>query len=224
VYANHSELEDLGRADSLLVGRAGWILEGQPVPVVVGYHVRNPDEVAEPDIDTHHVYGPNLPPLTIGLNTSVGLPGGFRLDARAEYMGGHYIYDNTANYLARYNRYPVCEGAYAALAANDEGRLTAWERVWCVAENVPEDLGPIYPADFIRLRDVTLTAPLPVGILGGSATVSVSARNAWTWLNDDFLLFDPEMAGPEGMHSRVRIIDAHLPIPATFAVSLRVVR
>ncbi len=140
-------------------------------------------------------------------------------------MGGHFIFDNIGNNLARREVYPPCEPAYALRAAGRDDELTAWQRVWCIAGNVPNDGGPIYPGDFFRFRELTLRAPLPSTVLGDwRATLVVSAQNFWTWKNDDFLVFDPEMVGDDGMHTIVRRIDSQVPSPATFVMSLRVTR
>ena len=226
LHTNHSELTDLGGAAPLQVFDAGWILEDAPVPTIITPRILNPDAVAEPVIEEEHVWGPSVPTTVLGLLTTVHLPRGIEIDARGEYMGGHYVYDNIGNNLARRELYPPCEPAYTLLEAGRADELTAWQRVWCIPGNVPDDGGPIYPGDFFRLRELTLRLPVPVAALvGGSrATLILSARNFWTWENDDFLAFDPEMVGDEGMHAIVRRIDAHVPPPATFTMSLRLTR
>ena len=226
LHTNHSELTDLGGAAPLQVFDAGWILEGASVPTLITPRILNPDAVAEPVIEEEHVWGPTVPTTVLGLLTTLHLPRGIEIDARGEYMGGHYVYDNIGNNLARRDLYPPCEPAYALLAADRGDELTAWQRVWCIPENVPDDGGPIYPGDFFRLRELTLRAPVPMGALGvGSrATLIFSARNFWTWENDDFLAFDPELVGDDGMHGIVRKIDAHVPPPATFTLLLRLSR
>lgn len=226
LHTNHSELTDLGGAAPLQVFDAGWILEGASVPTLITPRILNPDAVAEPVIEEEHVWGPTVPTTVLGLLTTVHLPRGIEIDARGEYMGGHYVYDNIGNNLARRELYPPCEPAYALLEADRGDELTAWQRVWCIPGNVPDDGGPIYPGDFFRLRELTLRAPVPIAALGGGsrATLIVSARNFWTWENDDFLAFDPELVGDDGMHGIVRKIDAHVPPPATFTLLLRLTR
>lgn len=223
---NHSELTDLGGAAPLRVFDAGWILEDAPVPTLITPRILNPDAIAEPVIEEEHVWGPTVPTTVLGLLTTLHLPRGIEIDARGEYMGGHYVYDNIGNNLARRELYPPCEPAYALREAGRGEELTAWQRVWCIPGNVPDDGGPIYPGDFFRLRELTLRAPVPIAALGGGsrATLVFSARNFWTWENDDFLAFDPEMVGDDGMHAIVRRIDAHVPPPATFTMSLRLTR
>ena len=219
---NRSEVEELGGAAALSLDDGAWILEDEPAPVILGAVVRNADEVAEPDLELDHVFGPNLPTHTLGFHTSLRLPRGFELFARGEYLGGHYLYDNLGNHLARRDRYAPCAGAYETLAAGQPEALTAWERTWCIADNVPRGQGPVYPADHFRFRELTLTKEFAPALLQGwRSTLAVSLRNFYTWKHDDFLVFDPEMSGREGMHARARMVDAEIPSPASFVVSLR---
>lgn len=222
LYTNHSEVTDLGGAAALNLDDGAWILEGEPAPVLVGAVVRNADEIAEPILELDHVFGPNLPTHTLGFSSALRLPREIELSARAEYVGGHYLYDNLGNHLARRDRFAPCASAYDTLAAGQPDRLTAWERVWCIAGNVPRGQGPVYPADFFRFRELTLTKAFSPALLQGwRSTFAVSLRNFWTWKNDEFLVFDPEMSGREGMHARARMVDAEIPSAASLVVSLR---
>lgn len=225
LHTNDSKLTDLGGAPPLRVFDAGWILEDAPVPTLIAPRILNPDEIAEPIIEEDHVWGATIPTTVLGVSSTIRLPRGIEIDARGEYMGGHYVFDNVGNNLARREVYPPCQPAYALREAGRDAELTAWQRVWCIAGNVPNDGGPIYPGDFFRFRELTLRAPLPSAVLGDwRATLVVSAQNFWAWKNDDFLLFDPEMVGDDGMHTIVRRIDSQVPSPSTFVVSLRVTR
>ncbi|MDX1623920.1 MAG: TonB-dependent receptor [Gemmatimonadota bacterium] len=223
LHTNHSQVTDLGGAAPLdLYSGVGWILEDEPVPVLRGPRILNPHEIAEPVIEEDHLWGPNLPTRTVGFHSTIQLPRGVRFHLRAEHVGGHYIYDNISNSLARREVLAVCEDAYRLRASGHSERLTAWERVWCDADRVPTNAGPFYPADFLRLRELTLEVPVPWAFLSESSSIlTVSARNFWTWKNDDFLLFDPEMIGSKGMHTRIRRIDAHVPPPASLIASFR---
>jgi outer membrane receptor protein involved in Fe transport len=225
LHTNDSKLTDLGGAPPLRVFDAGWILEDAPVPTLIAPRILNPDAIAEPVIEEDHVWGATIPTTVLGVSSTIRLPKGIEIDARGEYMGGHFIFDNVGNNLARREVYPPCAPAYALREAGRDEELTAWQRVWCIAENVPDDGGPIYPGDFFRFRELTLRAPLPGSVLGDwRGTLVVSAQNFWAWKNDDFLLFDPEMVGDDGMQTIVRRIDSQIPSPSTFVVSLRVTR
>jgi hypothetical protein len=97
--------------------------------------------------------------------------------------------------------------------------------VWCIADNVPRGQGPIYPADHFRFRELTLSKDFSGDLLPGwRSSVTVSLRNFFTWKHDDFLVFDPGMSGREGLHATARMVDAQIPSPASFVVSLRMNR
>jgi TonB-dependent SusC/RagA subfamily outer membrane receptor len=221
VALSKSEVVSLGGAPAFVVGRFGWIREGGPVAELRGRYVVNPDEVGTPIIETDHVYGPSQPTRIIGLNSSLRFPHGIELSVRGEYQGGHYINED-ASYeaLSRGVQWPTCFGAYAK---TDATQWTAWERSYCVAANSREDLF-IFKADFVKLRDITLRAPIPTRFLAGAAQsgqLSLSVQNWYSWKNKDFRVLDPEMAGNDGFNAAVRYISEHIPAPATVLAQLR---
>jgi outer membrane receptor protein involved in Fe transport len=218
---NRAVVRTLGGAPSFVIGEQGWIIEGQPAPVVRGTLVTNADAIADPLIETEHIFGPNLPTRTVGFRSTFRLANGIELSGRAEYSGGNYLLDNASNNLARQGAWPVCNRAYQDVKDGNANLLTAWERVWCKPLSVPVD-GPIYPADFIRLRALTLTLPIPGSFMSRHrATFAVSARNFLLWKNPDMLVFDPEMAGRDGMNSPVRTIEAQVPPTAGFTFAFK---
>jgi TonB-dependent starch-binding outer membrane protein SusC len=222
VSTNRSEVRSLGGAPEFVLLHFGWIMEGEPAPVIRADRIMNPDEVADPIIEQDHVYGPNMPTLTLQPSVSVRFPRGIEVMARGEYQGGHYMYDGASlNALNRAVRWPTCNDAYPLIDAGQLDQLTARQRMWCIQENVRADWF-IYPADFFRLREVSLRAPLPFQIPGATnASVTLSARNAWRWLNSDFPILDPEMTW-QTMDQSVRSVWEHVPTPAIFTASVRV--
>ena len=218
---NHSKVLSLGGAPRFVIGEQGWIIEGQPAPVVRGTFIKNADALEEPVIETEHIFGPNLPTKTIGLRSAIRLRNGIELSGRAEYVGGGHMLDNASRNLAAAGAWPVCNDAYAAVKAGNRNQLTAWERLWCNPLTIPLD-GPIWPADFIRLRALTLTVPLPGAFMTEHrATIAVSSRNHMLWKNPDMLVFDPEMAGRDGMSSQVRTVEMQVPPTAGWTVSFK---
>lgn len=227
VATNHSKLLSLGGAAPFSdpSGGSGWYYEGQPVPVIRDRRILNPDEIADPIIESEYFYGPNQPTHTITGSTTFMLPRGIQLSARGEYMGGHYIADNAST--GGYRRgvsWPTCANAHALIAQQRNSDLTAFERAWCIQGNVSGT--DIYPADFFKLRDLSLRLPLSaVASLPGTndAMLTLSARNWFTWKNDEFLIMDPEANNNLGMFAGVRSITEHIPPSASFTASLRVV-
>ena len=149
------------------------------------------------------------------------LANGIELSGRAEYSGGNFLFDNASRNIAAAGAWPVCNQAYQAVADGKADLLSAWERVWCKPLSVPLN-GPIWPADFIRLRALTLTLPVPGSFMTRyRATVALSARNFLFWKNPDMLVFDPEMAGRDGMNSPVRTVEMQVPPTAGFTLALK---
>lgn len=223
VATTNSEVLSLGGAPEFQVGTFGWIVEGQPVMVQRANRITNPDEIADPVVEKDHYFGPNAPTHTIGVSTGFDLPYGLHLSGRGEYMGGHYIYAN-ASYqaLSRAVRWPTCFGAYELIDAGRQGELTAQQRGMCQRQFIQDDFF-VYPADFFKMRDVTLRIPVGRFVRRASnASLALSGANWFSWRRD-FPVFDPEMTGNEGFNSPVREISEHIPAPATFTASLRVV-
>ena len=221
---NHSKTISLGGAPSFQIGNFGWIKEGEPVADVRGRKIANHDEVATPQIIEDYNFGPSQPTKIFGLMSSLVFPHGVELSARGEYQGGNYI-DEDASYqaLSRAVQWPRCFAAYAKQSSpTDETNWTAWERAICDSKNVRQDMF-IFPADFFKLRDVTLRAPIPSRLLASAhaGSVSISVQNWVSWKRKEFQLFDPEMAGNDGFNATVRYISEHIPAPATVLAQLR---
>ncbi len=222
-YTNKSRVVSLGGAAPFSTG-GGWIEEGGPVPAVRAHRITNPDAFAEPIIEQFYVWGPNQPTHSMQLSSAVGLPGRLNLSARGEYMGGHYIEDGAnAGAISRGATTPFCDDVVPLLNQGQRDQFTARQRSWCDTRIQGASL--VYPADFFRLRDVSLELPLPRRVVPGAdrASFTASVQNVWTWKNKDFLAMDPEMAGSAGINSGLaRSMGYALPSPASFLASLRV--
>lgn len=220
----NSMLVSLGGASPFgdVSGGSGFYYEGQPFPVIRDKRLRNPNEIADPDFELGYFYGPNQPTHTFTGMSTVVLPGGISLTARGEYLGGHYIADNAST--GGYRRgvpWPLCTNAYALMKDNRRAEMTAFERAWCVQSNVSGT--DIYPADFFKLREATVS--LPLGLVShrlNNATFTVSARNWFTWKNKDFKIMDPEATNNIGMLANVRSITEAIPPAASITTSLRI--
>src|SRR5690606_17914486 len=64
VYTNSSKVLDLGGAPEFSLGDFGWVVEGQPVPVIRADCVANAEKREEPAIEPNCNIGPNLPTHT----------------------------------------------------------------------------------------------------------------------------------------------------------------
>lgn len=222
---NRNELAGLGGSAAFLLGETGWIEEGHAVPVLIGTRLTNPDALAEPILEKGYHFGPNMPVNTVGLNTTVTFPHSVELSAVAEYMGGHFIYDRASRNMASRGVWAPCQGAGGGYDLIEQGRrdeLTAFERLTCDPKATPRDFMN-FPADFLKLRHVTLRLPVPSTVLPKvrSAQLSVSLRNIRLWKSPELRIFDPEMAGQNGAGSAVRAIVENVPSPTSLLFSLR---
>jgi TonB-linked SusC/RagA family outer membrane protein len=238
VYTGNSKVTSLGGAADFLISNFGWIMEGQPIPIIkTDFCLADPDapvplvagvptpviispSAANPNACNH---GPNLPTKIYGMHTGLDMPLGISLRMRGEYLGGHYMYDGAAfNGVTRGIRWPGC---YAYYTLQETGRLaeaTSLDAARCTASSTKADYF-IYPADYFKLREVSVSAPVPTRYLRGasSARFVLSGQNLWKWVNKDFPVFDPETGNNDGFNSRVRSILEHVPPPAVYTASLR---
>ncbi|MGQ0641783.1 MAG: TonB-dependent receptor domain-containing protein [Gemmatimonadaceae bacterium] len=229
VHAYSSEVVSLGGATVFSIGGFGWIMEGQPIPVIrTDFCVTNPDARGVAPIISSDVkdctFGPNLPTETYGVHTNLRLPYNVTITARGEYNGGHFIFDGAANAAtSRSVRWPGCYDFYTLQETGRTSEIKAIDTARCTVSGTRGDYW-IYPADFFKLREVSLNVPVPQRLLRGarSASFTLSAINAWKWVNDDFKTFDPETGNNGGFDSRVRSILEHVPPPAAFNAILRV--
>ncbi len=229
---------DLGGAPPFSTGGQTWVIEGQPVPVVRGFRVRNPDELAEPDFITcadpgtgdeteHCIIGPNHPTRTIAPSTRIGLPGGITVSARGEYLGGFYM-NNSAMYAAisRGAEWATCGDFVSRIVAGDVADIPARFRAICNPTSSRLRGAHVYKADFFKLRDITAQFPLGrVVPWGESPTLTLSARNWIRWHNDEWKTgggLDPEMSTNSGYNAIFRDAGEHIPAPATFTMAVRV--
>jgi hypothetical protein len=208
------------------------------VTLIRGVIIQNPEVKADPKYpcDDSRVaagdpcllldqpFGPQQPTKVFGFNLGVRLPLGIELSGRGEYQGGHYIYDGPTNEGVNRNiRWPTCADYYALTDANKGDQATAMRRYYCDSQFYRRST-MIHKADFFKLRDVTVRAPLG-GIIPGSAnsTLTVSAQNWYRWRNSDFPIFDPEMVSNTGYNDQNPSITEHIPPAASIVASIRVV-
>jgi len=218
---NHSEVVSLGGAPAFSVGNFGWVIEGQPAPVIRGKVIRNPDAVGvAPDTASNYAFGPSQPTKIIGGSLSIRTWRNISIAARGEYQAGAYINED-ASYqaISRSVLWPTCFGAYAKQAAQQP--LTVKETLMCIPANARQEMF-IFKADFFKIRDITLTIPLGRAIpRSTNSSLVFSAQNIFRH-NYGMPMFDPEMSGNDGFNPTVRYISEHIPAPATFLTSLRV--
>ncbi|MEO6443934.1 MAG: TonB-dependent receptor [Gemmatimonadaceae bacterium] len=221
ISTNNSKVLSLGGAPAFSIGNFGWVIEGQPAPVLRGKIIRNPNaRGVAPDTSSNYNFGPSNPTKIIGGNVNIRTWKNISLSVRGEYQGGAFIEEDASfQALTRSVLWPTCFDAYKNIAAAKP--ITVRETLTCIPANVRQDMF-IFPADFFKIRDVTVTVPL--GRLIPRTTSSsfvLSAQNIFR-RNYGMPMFDPEMSGNDGFNVGVRYISEHIPAPAVFLSSLRI--
>ena len=227
VATNHSKVLDLGEATVLSMGNQGWLIEGEPLMVMRGTKLLNPDEIADPVVEKDHIFGPNNPTRIVGLNTSIELPYQITISARGEYQGRglHGGRRHPGRDPPQHHGVAYLPGRECAHRRRSRGRATADQRFHCQTK-FHDSEGFIQKADFFKLRNVSVRFPLPVDVpRASSAFVTLSAQNWFRWVNSDFPVFEPEMMSSSNPgYQQVRSTGTGVtPPPATFMASLRVV-
>jgi hypothetical protein len=174
-----------------------------------------------PCLDFTHIYGPAQPTLTLGPNLNVRVPFGITLSARGEYRGGFYTTESnfTQGGVSRSAWMPACWPYY--LNPYD-GRLYDYKSPTQVTAETGKvfnlALKPDTPArhvanctpafshagystikgDYFKLRNVSAQVPMDFAFPDriSSASLTLSLNNAWRWLNDQWVVGDPEMSTP----------------------------
>lgn len=203
---------------------------GHPAPVVRGTRVLNPDEYADPVFEYNALHGPNQPTRILGAWSSIMGWKGVTVSARLEYQGGHFIRDGASSGMAsRGAGAAACDDRAYRIVPFDAfpdhpsvNGLTALERARCYGQRGGADFRVwIFPADFLKMRDLTVLVPADFLVPGrASATVVASLGNLLVWKHRDFPSFDPESA--IDMNALDRHINTLTPAPANLSLSLRV--
>lgn len=217
---NNSLVQSLGGVPAFGIGNNGWVQTGSAAPVVQGMLIRNPDAVGvAPDTMSNYNFGPSQPTHIIGGTLSLRTYKRITISMRTEYQGGAYINED-ASYqaLSRSVEWPTCFNAYKNIAAGKP--ITVRENLTCKATNVRSTMF-IFPADFFKIRDVTIVVPLGKLIPKvASSSLVFSAQNFFR-RNYGMPLFDPEMSGNDGFNANPRYISEQIPAPAMYMTSLR---
>jgi outer membrane receptor protein involved in Fe transport len=188
----NGEVLDLGGAPPFYLGWGAalsqWVREGYPVVALFGQKVRNPDEIADPIIDPDQYYGPVYPTKTFGISTTVNVARRFTFNARGDYAGGHYQLNIMPWQQMRRGLWPECTDNYDA---NPSQALAIW-RARCQRPPRLFDLW-IRPADFFKLRTVSLAIELPRKWIpsASGASLTILGQNLWKWSKSPGL--DPEL-------------------------------
>ena len=223
---NDSKVVSLGGAPAFQIGAANayaWVVEGSQVPLIRGRQVVNRDGIHEPgtplEVIENYDFGPSQPTRIFSSSISVRTWHDITVSVRGEYQGGAFISENSSyQALSRNVLWPTCSKAYDNIKANLP--ITNFETATCIQSNIQADM-LIFPADFFKLRDLTISVPLGKLIPSTRSTLTLTAQNFYR-RNYGMPMFDPEQSGNDGFNVPARYISEHIPAPAVFLSSLRI--
>jgi outer membrane receptor protein involved in Fe transport len=203
---------------------------------------------ADPCIDQNHIYGEAQPTLTVGPHVTLRGPMGVTLSARGEYRGGYYTTQNnfTDGGVSRGAWMVQCWPYYTNPY---DGRLYNYQSPTDVTKATGQvfnlNLKPETPAkyvamctaalsnsgystikgDYFKLRSVSVQIPMDFAFPDriNSSALTLTASNAWRWLNHQWDVGDPEMdTAVDGSASLLSGRAGSSPPPAyTFSATLR---
>ncbi|HEV2149338.1 MAG TPA: SusC/RagA family TonB-linked outer membrane protein [Longimicrobiaceae bacterium] len=167
-------------------GSGTFVKEGFAIPAYFGAKITNPDRFEDPLVEENAFIGGGYPTRTVGVGTTLTFRDRVTLDALGEYQGGHYLANWVGYQNARRGTWAPCHDVQEKLFAAQRGNtsalegVTARQRAQCAIDRTKmNDDYWIEPADFFKLRTVSLTYELPSRwLLGGrSASVTLAGRN-----------------------------------------------
>ncbi|MBI4520450.1 MAG: TonB-dependent receptor [Gemmatimonadetes bacterium] len=243
---NQSKVVSLGGAPSFDVGNFGWVIEGQPAPVIQGMKLENAWEIADPMWTEYDKLGPSYPTRIVNVNSTLRLPGGILVSGRGEFQGGFWVYNFQESMpLTRAIPHPKCFDAYRKIDPNwvlgppgkenlqptgPRDKLYAWERAHCFGSQTTRM--HLAPGDYFELRELTLSVPISsllpsLTSWARRADLTISGRNVWLWRNKDLMTGHPEaiegFGQGTGTYSLTKRMGETFPPASHFTVSLRAV-
>jgi hypothetical protein len=232
---------DADNPTSIYTGLKSEIREGEQFPVYIGRVVTNPNDFAEPEVESDAVIGPVYPTTLLGFGTTLSLGESVTIDALLEHQGGHYLPNYTGYQNARRGVWTDCYDIQEKIVAyHIDGNTSALDdvpalmRARCaIGGGVDGGYNSDYwvePADFWKLRNISLSWRLPSDLLRGltrSATVTVAGRNLFT--STDYSGTDPEVQDYVDQNGAIfeggafgRRDYYQIPNPRTFILTFRV--
>jgi len=193
---NRNELLSLGEGTEPIGSQTrfvpGYPLGGQWAEPINGFNDANGNGIIsedEVDIgDEIEFAGPGAPEDQLTVSSSFQIFKNLRVYGLLDYRGNYVAYNNTERFRCRFQ---LCRALIdPSTPLDDQARAAAslyhsTQTVW----------GYLEPADFWKLREVSLTYTLPENVAGRfgsrSASITVTGRNLGTWT--DYSGMDPEI-------------------------------
>ena len=161
--------------------------------VITGYADANHDGIIEPgeiqiDSTRPHYLGSPLPTRNLGWNNEFTIARYFRLSTLIDYKGGFKQYNLTESFRCQ-SGVLICQGLFDPTASLDRQARSVAANLYNVQSAWIED------GDFVKLREVSLTATLPDAfarrVRARAMSLTFAGRNLYTWTK--YSGVDPEV-------------------------------
>lgn len=173
----------------------------------------NPNEKAEPILsDDMEYYGPVYPPVTYGFNTNITFRN-FTFSALGDGQQGAYQFYIMPWQQVRRDLWPECTDREPI-----ENETAIW-RARC-QKPTPNFDHWMRPADFFKLRNVSLTYRIPDGKLFSLTGSSLTLMGQNLWRTGNFIAFDPEMTSGHGVWGPFPARYEYYQVPPASLISL----
>lgn len=178
-----------------------FVKEGLPVPAYIGNKVRNPNEFADPIIDTAQFLGATFPDKIINPSLSITLFNRLSFEGVGEFQRGGHLLNGTGYQNAGTKIWQPCYDAQRALtaaAAGDNSLLAtvnARDRARCAIVTAQRDYSYwVESADFFKLRSLSVSYEVPSRFVPGMRSVTVQAAGRNLFVDTKYTGSDPELA------------------------------
>jgi hypothetical protein len=193
---NKNELLSLGEGTEPIGSQTrfvpGFPLGGQWAEPILGYEDGDGNGIITEDEitvgDTIEYAGAGMPEQQLTISTVVTLFDSFRLYGLLDYRGDYIAYNNTERFRCRFQ---LCQ-ALIDPATPEDDMVRAMASLYHPTQTV---WGYLEPADFWKLREISLTYTLPQSLtsrIGSTnASITLTGRNLAVWT--DYSGMDPEI-------------------------------
>lgn len=222
---NQTEALDLN-GEEVYIGWDQEVREGSAVPSFYGNELKNPDQIPENPQNIQYKdelqdLGPTYPKREFSVNTSVTLWGDLTVEALGGGKYGHVLSAGTARENAERGIWPGCSDIVNQINNGDYSGLTARQIGRCDPQQV-RDGQWVFPADFFRLRSLSLEYQVPETLLPSTVrNLQVRVRGRNLFVLTDYPGLDPE-AYEDGASSLYRQEYYNLPPTKSVTFSLQV--
>ena len=251
-HFNRNQVVSLGGARPITTRWTQEVREGKPIASFYGdRYVESTDDegnrIAVPYSSTLErdedgrlpenwdYIGPSQPTQIIQFGSDIVVGRNLSFNIMFDYQAGHFTHDHTARWLIDPRR-SLNEDVYY----NDELVATAGHIYQPYRDIDPEedpvlhqlattnsgvnDGDFVVPADFIKLREISIAYRLPGDLIRGfglsSATINFAARNVWRWTKADILEVEANLSG-HSTHQRHSYFPTPTPQQYVFGLSMQ---